>query len=105
MASIIVPFGKKTKKKNEALTKFINAKLGRGDFKSIEFLPDEDFFLVKFIIDDAVPGWATTTVSVLFLGGIQLLSLGVIGEYIGKMYLEVKGRPRFIIEKRTEDKE
>ena len=52
MASIIVPFGKKTKKKNEALTKFINAKLGRGDFKSIEIFPDEDFFLVKFIIDD-----------------------------------------------------
>ena len=52
MASIIVPFGKKTKKKNEALTKFINAKLGRGDFKSIEIFPDEDFFLVKFIIDN-----------------------------------------------------
>ena len=57
------------------------------------------------IMGKSVAGWASIVSITCFLGGIQLLSLGVIGEYIGKMYLEVKGRPRFIIEKRTEDKE
>ena len=57
------------------------------------------------IMGKSVAGWASIVSIICFLGGIQLLSLGVIGEYIGKMYLEVKGRPRFIIEKRTEDKE
>jgi glycosyltransferase involved in cell wall biosynthesis len=47
----------------------------------------------------AVPGWTSTVVPVAFLGGIQLLSLGVIGEYVGKTYGETKRRPRFIIEK------
>lgn len=46
-----------------------------------------------------IPGWASTVIPIFFLGGIQLLSLGVIGEYVSKIYLEVKGRPRFIVEK------
>ena len=44
-------------------------------------------------------GWASTVVPMYFLGGVQLLGLGVIGEYIGKIYLESKHRPRFHIEK------
>jgi len=48
-----------------------------------------------------VPGWASTALPVLFLGGVQLLSLGVLGEYVGKIYLETKQRPRFIVETRT----
>jgi len=48
-----------------------------------------------------VSGWASTTSIVCFIGGIQLISLGVIGEYIGKMYLETKARPRYIISERT----
>ena len=40
---------------------------------------------------------------VCFLGGIQLLSLGIIGEYIGKIYMETKARPRYIISERTEE--
>jgi glycosyltransferase involved in cell wall biosynthesis len=48
-----------------------------------------------------VPGWASTALPVLFLGGVQLLSLGVLGEYVGKIYLETKQRPRFIVEERT----
>lgn len=47
-------------------------------------------------------GWASTISIMCFLGGVQLLSLGVIGEYIGKIYLEVKERPRYIIDKKTQ---
>ena len=46
-------------------------------------------------------GWASLVTIIFFFSGIQLLSLGIIGEYIGKIYLETKARPRFIIEKRT----
>ncbi len=46
-----------------------------------------------------VPGWASTVIPMYFLGGIQLLSLGIVGEYLGKVYLETKKRPRFIVEK------
>ncbi len=48
-----------------------------------------------------VPGWASTAVPLYFLGGVQLLALGMIGEYLGKVYLETKRRPRFIIERKT----
>jgi glycosyltransferase involved in cell wall biosynthesis len=49
----------------------------------------------------AVPGWASTVLPIYFLGGIQLLAIGIIGEYTGKIYMEVKRRPRYIIEKVT----
>jgi hypothetical protein len=49
-----------------------------------------------------VTGWASMTCIISFLGGIQLLCLGVIGTYIGKIYMEVKHRPRYIISERTE---
>ncbi|MCC6470264.1 MAG: glycosyltransferase family 2 protein [Alphaproteobacteria bacterium] len=48
-----------------------------------------------------VPGWASTVVPIYFLGGIQMLSLGIIGEYISKTYLETKRRPRYVIEKKV----
>jgi dolichol-phosphate mannosyltransferase len=47
-------------------------------------------------------GQATTLVAVLFLGGVQLISLGIIGEYLGRIYDEVKGRPLYLIEKKWE---
>lgn len=50
-----------------------------------------------------VPGWASLFVSIYFLGGIQLLSIGIIGEYIGKIYKETKRRPKFIVEEKTGD--
>lgn len=50
---------------------------------------------------NTVAGWASIVCIVCFLGGIQLLSLGVIGEYIGKIYLESKHRPRYIISDKT----
>ena len=52
-----------------------------------------------------VAGWASTYAIVSLLGGVQLISLGVIGEYIGKIYLETKRRPRYIISERTFDKD
>ena len=48
--------------------------------------------------DSAVPGWASIVVPVYFLGGIQMLSLGIIGEYLGKVYKESKSRPRYLID-------
>ena len=45
-------------------------------------------------------GQATTLVSVLFLGGVQLISLGIIGEYLGRIYDEVKGRPLYLVDKK-----
>lgn len=55
-------------------------------------------FFGALFTNNTIPGWASTTLPIYFLGGIQLLSLGIIGEYIGKIYIETKARPRFIIE-------
>ncbi len=48
-----------------------------------------------------VPGWASTTLAIYFLGGIQLLAIGILGEYISKIYLETKQRPHYHIEEQT----
>ena len=55
------------------------------------------------LLHQTAPGWASLVCIVCFLGGIQLLSLGIIGEYVGKTYLEAKHRPRYIISERTEE--
>lgn len=57
--------------------------------------------LVMAALGHVVAGWASTVCIVCFMGGIQLLCLGVIGEYIGKIYMETKARPRYIISERT----
>jgi len=57
--------------------------------------------IVEAILGNTVAGWASTVCIICLLGGIQLISLGVIGQYIGKTYLETKRRPRFIISART----
>jgi hypothetical protein len=49
-------------------------------------------------MDAAIPGWASSVIPIYFLGGIQLLSIGVLGEYVAKTYLETKRRPRYSIE-------
>jgi glycosyltransferase involved in cell wall biosynthesis len=58
---------------------------------------------VRIFTDRAVPGWASITLPIYALGGVQLLSLGVVGEYVAKIYLEVKRRPRYIVERTTRD--
>lgn len=60
--------------------------------------------LITVICGKAVAGWASMTCIICFVSGVQLISLGVIGEYIGKMYLETKARPRYIISERTYEK-
>ena len=55
---------------------------------------------VRFFTDLAVPGWASTMLPMFFLGGVQILCLGVMGEYLGRLYQEMKARPRYIIEKK-----
>ncbi len=57
--------------------------------------------IVRALIGKTVSGWASMTCIICFVSGVQLISLGIIGEYIGKIYLETKQRPRFIIEERT----
>ena len=60
-------------------------------------------FMAHFL-GSSVTGWTSLMISIWFLGGVQLVSVGVIGEYIGKIYKEVKRRPRYIIEKTTQQK-
>lgn len=60
------------------------------------------YALISFIFLSVEPGWTSLIVSIWFLGGVQLISIGLIGEYIGKIYMEVKGRPRYNIDKYTE---
>lgn len=57
------------------------------------------YAIVEKIIGNADVGWASLMCSIWFIGGLQLLGVGLIGEYIGKMYKEVKRRPRYIVEK------
>ena len=57
--------------------------------------------VVATILGQTVAGWASTVCIVCFLSGVQMVSIGVIGEYVGKIYLEVKDRPRYIISERT----
>ena len=61
------------------------------------------YFLIRHFIGGTVAGWTTIVVSVWAIGGLQLLAIGVIGEYIGKIYLETKSRPKFIVEKYLDD--
>ena len=58
------------------------------------------YIIVMYFIGKTVAGWASMTSIICFIGGIQLIGIGVLGEYIGKTYLEVKARPRFIISER-----
>lgn len=62
-------------------------------------------FITQFFMGLTVPGWASVIVSLWAIGGLIMLAVGVVGEYIGKIYLETKARPRFIIERFLEDEE
>jgi glycosyltransferase involved in cell wall biosynthesis len=57
--------------------------------------------LVVYLDKETIPGWTSMVIPMAFFGGFQMIFLGIIGEYIGKIYKEVKARPRYIVEKRT----
>ena len=56
------------------------------------------YFLITWCIGWTVPGWTSIVVSVWAIGGLQILAIGIIGEYIGKIYMETKARPKFIVQ-------
>lgn len=75
--------------------------IGLGVFFAIASFIGVIWAIIMSMTGSTVSGWASTFCIVCFMGGIQLLCLGVIGEYIGKIYLETKKRPRYIISERT----
>jgi glycosyltransferase involved in cell wall biosynthesis len=60
------------------------------------------YALFALYTGNIVPGWLSTVLPMYFLGGVQLFCFGILGEYIGKIYLEVKKRPRYFIDKRID---
>lgn len=70
-----------------------------GLFVSLASIAAVIWILVgKFVLNSVIPGWTSTVLPIYFLGGVQLLSLGILGEYLSKIYMETKERPRFFIE-------
>ena len=67
----------------------------------ISFVLGFSAFIDKFIKHSTVPGWATIVVSIGFISGVQILCMGIIAEYLGQLFQEVKARPRYIIEKQV----
>jgi polyisoprenyl-phosphate glycosyltransferase len=59
---------------------------------------------VALFTSRAVPGWASTALPIYFIGGVQILSIGILGEYAGKIYKEVKARPRYLIDTTTSNR-
>ena len=66
-------------------------------FAAISFVVTMHVLYIKLFTAEAVPGWATTTASIALLGGLQLLGLGIIGEYVGRIFEEVKQRPLYLV--------
>lgn len=63
------------------------------------------YSIVRYAMGATLVGWTSTVVSIWAIGGLQLLAIGIIGEYIGKVYLETKQRPKFIVEEYLNDDE
>jgi len=61
------------------------------------------YTLIQYTLGHTVSGWASVILAILFIGGVQMLCLGIIGEYVGKIYIESKNRPKYFIEKDTRD--
>ena len=79
--------------------------LGVGIFIIICSILAAVYALIYYFTGHVVPGWTSLILSIWFLGGLQLLAIGLVGQYIGKIYIEVKHRPRYNIEKVLSDEE
>ena len=73
--------------------------LGMGLFIIFISLLALVYAMISYVTGHVVPGWTSLILSIWFLGGLQLLAIGMVGQYIGKIYIEVKQRPRYNIEK------
>lgn len=73
--------------------------MGLGIFIIICSMLAAAYALISYFTGSVVPGWTSLILSIWFLGGLQLLAVGMVGQYIGKIYMEVKQRPRYNIEK------
>lgn len=76
---------------------------GVGSLASVISFAGIVWAITRQLAGHAVTGWTSTVCVICFMGGIQLVCLGVLGEYIGKIYMEVKHRPRYIISERTDN--
>ena len=96
------PFGKMLSFALEGITSFstkpIRMITGLGFFIFFVSIVVLIYSLIRHYTGHTIPGWTTTVLSVWAIGGLMMISQGVIGEYVGKIYLETKNRPRFIIE-------
>ncbi len=81
-------------------TKPISLIMGLGFFIVLCSLAAAMYALASYFTGRVVPGWTSLILSIWFLGGLQLLAVGLVGQYIGKIYMEVKRRPRYNVEKR-----
>lgn len=79
--------------------------LGLGMFIIVVSVLAAVYALISYFTGHVVAGWTSLILSIWFLGGVQLLAIGLVGQYIGKIYMEVKNRPRYNIEKILSDEE
>lgn len=70
----------------------------------ISFILAVEIVMQTLIMGKDIPGYASIITSVLFIGGIQLITIGILSEYVGKIYLEIKGRPQYIIKEKIGEK-
>jgi len=77
----------------------ISMVLGLGLFIVLLSIAAAIYALISYFTGNVEPGWTSLIISIWFLGGLQLLGIGLVGQYIGKIYIEVKHRPRYNIEK------
>lgn len=73
--------------------------LGAGIFVIFASIAALVYALISYFTGHVVPGWTSLIICIWFLGGLQLVAIGLVGQYIGKIYIEVKHRPRYNIEK------
>ena len=86
-------------------TKPIRMITGLGFFIFLVSIGMMIYSLIRHFMGETIIGWTTLMGSMWAIGGLILLSLGVVGEYVGKIYLETKARPRFMVEQFINEKE